>query len=143
MIVNNAVMPNQEQMAGFADNEANAPIYMLNLLKYKTKAEYPDGRDTELSGQEAYHIYSDAVTNLITEFGGEVSFMANVERMVLGEVAELWDEVAIAMYPSRQAMAEMMMSEEMQSIGQHRAAGLAGQLNIELNEASGPWINKQ
>jgi hypothetical protein len=35
------------------------------------------------------------------------------------------------MYPSRKAMLEMMMSATMQEIGQHRSAGLAGQLNIE------------
>lgn len=35
---------------------------------------------------------------------------------------------------------EMMMSEEMQDIGVHRAAGLAGQLNIETAGATGLWL---
>ena len=50
---------------------------------------------------------------------------------MLGEVEELWDSVAIAMYPSRAAMLEMMMTDGMQKISAHRAAGLKGQLNIE------------
>lgn len=128
-------------MEGFADQDAPTPIYMLNLLKYKERAEYADGRETQLSGAEAYHTYTAAVTELLKEFGGELSFVANVERLMLGEVEELWDEAVIAMYPSRQAMAQMMMSEKMQEIGMHRAAGLAGQLNIELNHASGPWLS--
>lgn len=143
MKVENSVLPNQEQMQGFAEPSAKAPIYMLNLLKYKENAEYSDGRHTRLSGAEAYRLYGDAVSELIVNFGGQVTFTANVERMALGEVEELWDEVAIAMYPSRQAMAQMMMSEEMQDIGEHRKAGLAGQLNIELNEAYGAWLSSR
>ena len=55
---------------------------------------------------------------------------------MLGEVEELWDSVAIAMYPSRAAMLEMMMTDGMKEISAHRVAGLEGQLNIEttLNE---------
>ncbi len=67
-------------------------------------------------------------------------FGASVERLMLREVEDLWDKVAIAMYPSRAAMMEMMQSKEMQEIGVHRAAGLAGQLNIESVDASGIWL---
>ena len=52
---------------------------------------------------------------------------------MLSEVEELWDDVAIAMYPSRAAMLEMVSSPEYQAIAVHREAGLAGQLNIETN----------
>ncbi len=141
MHYDNAVMPSKAQMLDFANPEAKKPIYMLNLLKYKERAEYSDGRETQLSGADAYRLYGDAVSELIREFGGEITLAANIERLVLGEVEELWDEVAIAMYPSRQAMAEMMMSEKMHEIGEHRKAGLAGQLNIEMNDLVGPWIN--
>jgi uncharacterized protein (DUF1330 family) len=67
-------------------------------------------------------------------------FNAKVERLMLGEVEELWDSVAIAMYPSRQAMIDMMQSEEYQAIHHHRNAGLAGQLNIETMNPGGVWL---
>ena len=54
--------------------------------------------------------------------------------------SDLWDKVAIAMYPSRAAMMDMMRSPKMQEIGVHRAAGLAGQLNIESVDAQGVWL---
>lgn len=54
---------------------------------------------------------------------------------MLGEVEELWDSVAIAQYPSRAAMLEMMQLQEYQEISVHRSAGLAGQLNIETANA--------
>jgi len=43
------------------------------------------------------------------------------------------------MYPSRAAMMDMMRSPKMQEMV-HRAAGLAGQLNIESVDAQGVWL---
>jgi uncharacterized protein (DUF1330 family) len=62
---------------------------------------------------------------------------------MLGEVEELWDTVAIAMYPSRKAMMEMMMSPDYQASAVHREAGLAGQLNIEMADPTGSWFSQQ
>jgi len=137
MQVVNSVLPNKQQMEGFLAPGSEGPIYMVNLLKFKAHAEYEDGRATDLTGAEAYGLYAEGVSTLLEELGGALVFAADVERLVLGEVEELWDKVAIAMYPSRQAMLEMMGSPAMQEIGRHRAAGLAGQLNIETVGAAG------
>lgn len=131
MQVKNSVVPNQKQMQGFMEPSHDKPIYMVNLIKYKAKAEYEDGRDKDLTGEEAYGIYAQGVAKLLEKVGGGVEFAGDVERLMLGEVEELWDEVAIARYPSRKAMLEMMMLPEMAEISVHRTAGLAGQLNIE------------
>ncbi len=142
MQVNNSVYPNEAQIQGFAEAGPEGPIYMINLLKFKEKAEYPDGRESDLTGAQAYAIYGEAVSKLLTEFGGAPMFSADVERLMLGEVEELWDKIAIAMYPSRGAMMKMMQSPKMQEIGVHRAAGLAGQLNIETADARGEWLGR-
>ncbi len=140
MEVKNSVRPNDKQIAGFSEPGPDGPIYMVNLLKFKDKAEYEDGRETDLTGAQAYGIYATAVSKLLLKFGGAPMFSASVERLMLGEVEELWDKVAIAMYPSRSAMMDMVRSEEMQEIGVHRSAGLAGQLNIETADAQGQWL---
>ena len=140
MEVKNSVRPNDEQIAGFFEPGPDGPIYMVNLLKFKDQAEYEDGRDTELTGAQAYGIYGTEVSKLLTKFGGAAMFSASVQRLMLGEVEDLWDKVAIAMYPSRAAMMDMMRSEEMQEISVHRTAGLAGQLNIESVDAQGLWL---
>ena len=57
----NKVMPNDDQMEEFLETGNDEPIYMVNHLKYKDKAEYPDKRETDLSGREAYAIYSEEV----------------------------------------------------------------------------------
>lgn len=131
MEVVNQVLPNQEQMAGFMAPDDGQPVYMVNLLKYKEKAQYEDGRETQLTGREAYALYTAGVIGCLAKVGGGVEFKGEVRRLTLGDVEELWDDVAIAMYPTRSAMLEMFQLPEMQEIGQHRAAGLAGQLNIE------------
>ena len=41
MKVKNAVIPNEEQMAGFVEGDIDTPIKMVNLLKFKDKF---DGR---------------------------------------------------------------------------------------------------
>ena len=131
MRVKNAVIPNEEQMAGFLEGDTETPIKMVNLLKFKDKADYKDGRQTSLSGKEAYQIYADEVQGHLEKVGGQSIFFGEVERLMLGEGEELWDWVAIAEYPSRKAMLEMVMDSEYQKSEEHRSAGLAGQLNIE------------
>jgi uncharacterized protein (DUF1330 family) len=133
MEYHNALEPNEEQIASFLAPGDDQPIYMLNLLKYKDKAEYTDGRDTVLSGRDAYQIYGMAVIERLAAVKGSIIFSGTVSRLMLGEVEELWDDVAIAMYPSRAAMLEMISSPEYQAIALHREAGLAGQLNIETH----------
>ncbi len=128
----NEVMPtSQERIAEMMAPGPDGPIYMVNLLKFKDQAEYADGRETDLSGRDAYQIYGREVSKLIVEYGGQITFVGDVTFLALGQVDELWDEVAIAMYPDRAALFKMSTSPEWQAIGVHRAAGLAGQLNIE------------
>ena len=142
MQIENRLRPNEAQMAGFSDGASDGPIYMLNLLKYRDRAEYADGRESRLTGRQAYAVYAHSVSELLKEFGGSLTLKASVERLTIGEVEALWDDVAIAMYPSRAAMLQMMQSEKMQDIGQHRAAGLEGQLNIECVDPTGSWLWK-
>ena len=111
------------------------PFLAVNLLKFKEKAEYEDGRLTTLSGQEAYSIYANEVQNHLAKVGAKVILGGEVNRLILGEVEELWDVVAVAWYPSRKAMIDMATSKDYIESEKHRKAGLAGQLNIEVIES--------
>ena len=133
MEVKNAVMPNEDQIKGFSEQGGDKPIYMVNLLKFKEKASYPDKRETNLTGEEAYAIYAEEVAGHLAKVGGKPVFGGEVERLMLGEVEDLWDNVAIAMYPSRKAMFEMINDPDYIISAQHRVAGLEGQLNIETS----------
>jgi hypothetical protein len=130
-IVNEVYPSRPEQMTELMQPGPAGPIFMVNLLKFKERAAYDDGRETNLSGRDAYMIYGRAVSELLPKFGGRAIFAADVTFLSLGQADELWDEVAIAMYPQRGDMVRMSMSEEWRAISVHRAAGLKGQLNIE------------
>ena len=131
MEVKNAVMPNETQLKEFEEQGEDKPIFMVNLLKFKEKAQYPDKRETNLTGEEAYAIYSEEVAIHLAKVGGKPVFGGDVQRLMLGEVEELWDKVAIASYPSRKAMLQMISDPDYIESAQHRVAGLEGQLNIE------------
>jgi len=116
--------------AFFSSLDPNAPLVMINLLKFKEKAEYPDGRETNLSGAEAYNIYGEAVVKMIDALGGTRVHGGLVTNIMLGQVEELWDAVGIVEYPTPAAFQAMLDSAEYQEVHVHREAGLAGQLNI-------------
>lgn len=130
-VVNEVLPTSQERIDEMMQPGPDGPIYMVNLLKFKDKAEYEDGRETDLTGFEAYQLYGRAVSRIIQDYGGEIQFAADVTFLSLGQVEELWDEIAIAKYPNRGALLAMSSSQEWQEAAVHRTAGLAGQLNIE------------
>lgn len=130
-VINEVFPTDPARMQAMLEKGPDGPIFMVNLLKFKEKAEYDDGRPCDLSGRDAYMIYGRAVAELLPKFGGRGIFAADVTFLALGQVEELWDEVAIAMYPDRAAMVRMSLSEEWREIAVHRSAGLKGQLNIE------------
>jgi uncharacterized protein (DUF1330 family) len=137
MKVENAVFPGPEQIAGFFGAPEDGPFVMVNLLKFKAKAEYEDGSDAHLTGAEAYGRYGDAVRVLVENLGGKIRYSGRVTGLLLGEVEDLWDAVALAEYPSLAAFQAMAMSPEMHAIEHHRKAGLAGQLNIRTKPGVG------
>lgn len=137
MIVTNTIEPTPEQRKRFFDAPEDGPFTMVNLLKFKDKAEYEDGSDAELSGRDAYMRYGAAVQKCIADVGARNLSSGMVTGLMLGEVEELWDMVALVQYPSLEAMKNMVISPEYQAIAIHRKAGLAGQLNIKTKSTAG------
>tara|TARA_Y100000589_G_scaffold18221_1_gene15122 strand:- start:5208 stop:5609 length:402 start_codon:yes stop_codon:yes gene_type:complete len=128
----NKVFPNDEQLQGFNDDPNLGPIKMLNLLKLKKKAEYADGRETNLSGLEAYMLYGEEVQHHLEKVGARLVFSGPVSRLMIGEIEELWDLAAVAEYPNRAAMLKMITDPDYLKTAEHREAALKGQLNIEI-----------
>ena len=131
MKVENAVVPPMQQAMAFFGAPEDGPFVMVNLLKFKPKAEYEDGSDADLTGAEAYARYGVAVIKLVQALGGRMHYNGPVTGLMIGEMEELWDAVALVEYPSLASFRDMAMSPAMHAIEHHRKAGLAGQLNIK------------
>ena len=137
MEVVNEVMPDLQRAMAFFGGPEDGPFVMVNLLKFKPRAEYADGADSHLTGEEAYMRYGEEVRKLVEGLGGRIRYSGAVTGLMLGQVEELWDAVALAEYPSLAAFRDMAMSPAMHAIEHHRKAGLAGQLNIRTKPAVG------
>lgn len=138
-----ATAPRPDQLEAFIENAPPGKCNMLNLLKFRERAVYADGRETNLSGAEAYGLYGAGVAKLIDALGGRILFGGMAHLQLIGEDPLAWDSVAIVEYPSLEAFQEMTSSEAYQAIHVHRDAGLEHQLLIrvltpdQLGRASG------
>lgn len=126
-----------EQFKAFRTADPDEPLLMLNLLKFKDKAEYADGEDdAPCSGKEAYGRYMAATEKFIGEVGAEVVMRAKPRRSVIAPEGEDWDLMFVVKYPNRAAMLKMLGNEEYRSISRHRRAGLADSRLIEMDPGS-------
>ncbi|MDJ0869716.1 MAG: DUF1330 domain-containing protein [Myxococcota bacterium] len=133
MKVENQVQPAPENVQAFLAG-ADRPVVMVNLLKFKERAVYADGRASDLSGEAAYRLYATEMRGLVEAAGGRFLFGGAVESLLLGEVEELWDAVGLVEYPSPKTLVQIATTPKFREIEAHREAGLAGQLNIAVRE---------
>lgn len=117
--------------------DEDGPVWMVNLMKYKERAEYADGRDTELSGREA----DDEYTPLgpLAAVGAEIVFVADVEDQFLGD-EPAWDRVAVVRYPTRASFIEMQTRDDFQQAHQHKEAGMAETIVVGTQPLATPEI---
>ena len=128
MIFENRMTHTEERRSNLLRDNDKGPVNMVNLLKFKDKAVYEDGRETQLSGLEAYDAYGGPMGELIANGGGKVAYTSVVDSLVVGEADELWDVVVIIEYPSRKKFLVLISSPEARLLQVHRTAGLAGQM---------------
>jgi uncharacterized protein (DUF1330 family) len=104
---------------------AGRPVTMLNLLRFRAQADYPqDSAEPARSGREAYAAYSRAVTPLLQAAGASVRWHGSAHVGVIAPPDEHWDEVLLVEYPSVQAFMAMVKSEAYQAIVFHRTAAI-------------------
>ena len=112
----------QTALEGMADDK---PIVMINLLRYRERAAYPEGSGAETcSGREAYGRYGQVSIRLITAVGGQVIWQGSPKAVLIGAPGETWHKALLVRYPSKRAFLEMVSSPEYQAIAVHRTAAL-------------------
>lgn len=130
-----AIEPTTEQLEQFASLDQDQPIVMLNLLKLKDQATYPEGSGhAPCTGLEAYVLYSAVAMESIEKVGGKILWSSTPEIKMITGSDENWDITAIVHYPSRKAFLELASLPEYQAALVHREAGLAYQDLIQCAE---------
>ncbi|MDW3218110.1 MAG: hypothetical protein R8F63_05810 [Acidimicrobiales bacterium] len=118
--------------AFLASGPADEPFYMVNLIRYREHAEYVDGRETDLTGEEADAIYGEFMRNTkLPEIGAEIVYSAVVEQDLIGGTQ--FDRVGVVRYPSRTAFQAMITSADFQEMNVHKQAGVADTVVMATN----------
>ena len=98
--------PTREAFEIFKSLPRDQPIDMLNLIRLRKAALYPDGRG--VSGAEAYAEYGRVSGPVFQRVGGEIVWRGTPQAMLIGPADGLWDIAFIARYPSAAAFLEMV-----------------------------------
>ncbi|MEE6136443.1 DUF1330 domain-containing protein [Mycobacterium sp. 050128] len=108
------LQPTPEQFAALAARPADAPVVMINLLKFKAEG-----------GLERYAQYGREVTPHLERVGAAVRYMGGSPSVVIGEGEKpWWDTILVVEYPSPQAFIDMVTNEDYLKVHEHRAAAL-------------------
>ena len=106
--------PTPEQFAALASRPADAPVVMVNLLKFKTPG-----------GLESYLQYGREVAPHLERVGATLRYAGAAPTVVIGEGERpLWDAILIVEYPTPQAFIDMVTTPEYAEVHEHRAAAL-------------------
>jgi uncharacterized protein (DUF1330 family) len=103
---------------------ADMPVTMLNLLRFRDTALYPDG-ESGISGRAAYARYSSEAIRHVSAIGGEVVMHADAVAALIAPADESWDAVLLVRYPSIEKFVAMVTNPDYQNIARHRSAALA------------------
>ncbi|MCY1288359.1 hypothetical protein D9M68_286210 [compost metagenome] len=122
-----SIDPTREQLKTFAEQMPDdTPILMLNLLRFREQAAYPDGSGhAPCSGRVAYARYSLVALAKVQALGGEVQALAHAHATLIAPPGETWDELLLVRYPSRAAFLGMLADPEYRAATVHRTAALA------------------
>ena len=89
----------------------DTPINMLNLVRYRDLAAYPDGHEHAgkgWSGARAYEEYGTASAPIFERVGGHIVWRGRFEALLTGPADEQWDAAFIAAYPDAGAFLAMV-----------------------------------
>ena len=105
--------PTREAFQAFKDLDRSAPIQMLNLIRLRENAAYPDGRTA--TGTQAYAEYGKRSGPIFQRVGGSILWRGEPKVTLIGPVDEAWDLAFIAAYPTAGAFLEMVTDPVYQS----------------------------
>jgi len=132
MLMSYFIDPEREQFDAFKALPRDEPVMMLNLVRYRDKAAYEDGR--EATGAEAYAAYGRESGPVFRRVGGEILWRGKQVLMLIGPTDKHWDLLFVARYPTAGAFLEMVTDPGYQAAVKHRTAGVLDSRLMRLSE---------
>lgn len=129
-----SIDPTVDQVRALRDAGPDGPVVMLNLLKFRERANYPAGSPhTPSSGAEAYLRYQTAFVETVADVSrAEVVWEGRVDATFIGNAGQDWDKCLLVRYPSRQHFLAMMANATYREALVHRYAGLERTLLLQM-----------
>jgi uncharacterized protein (DUF1330 family) len=129
MMIDRSIDPTADQVRQLRDDGPDGPVTMVNLLKFKDRAVYPeDSGEPARSGSEAYALYEKAFSVTVgTVSQANIIYNGDVGLVFIGEPGTAptdWDRVLIVRYPSRGHFLAMMRDETYRAALVHRYAAI-------------------
>lgn len=128
------VNPSREQFDAFKALPRDTPILMLNLVRLKDEAVYPEGE--RVSGAEAYARYGRHSEPVFQRLGGTIVWRGTWEGMVIGPDDKRWDIAFVARYPTAAAFLAMVTDPEYKAAVIHRTVAVEDSRLIRFGEAA-------
>ncbi len=116
------VDPERAAFEAFKALPRDEPVMMLNLVRFRERARYADGR--EATGAEAYAAYGRDSAPVFRRVGGEIIWRGRPEVVLIGPGDEHWDLAFIARYPTAGAFLEMVTDPAYREAVKHRQAAV-------------------
>jgi uncharacterized protein (DUF1330 family) len=114
-------------------------VVMLNLLRFRERADYSHAPDLEpaggTSGREAYAAYMAGMQPLLEASGGEVLFSGTSSRFLIGPDDEQWDHVLLVRQASKASFLAFASDPESQRITAHRTAAICDSRLLPITQA--------
>ena len=128
--------PDRQAWEIFKGLPRNEPIQMLNLVRVKPLADYPQDHPDfgkGVSGLEAYRAYGATTAPIFRRLGGRQIWAGKPQVMVTGPAEEAWDLAFIAQYPSADAFIAMVRDPDYREFVKHRTAAVADSRLLRLS----------
>ncbi|MBT8214773.1 MAG: DUF1330 domain-containing protein [Acidimicrobiia bacterium] len=128
--------PTREQVVRYVEDSERilGEVVMLNLLKFRERAESVDGG----TGKDSYGRYGEVALKKIAERGGTVVWSGTPDQVFIGdEDVNDWDMVVLVAYPNRAAFLEMVADPEYQEGHRDREGGLARTALLAMTPGEG------
>ena len=106
----------------------DTPINMLNLVRYRDLAAYPEGHEHAgkgWTGARAYEEYGTTSGPIFERLGGQILWRGKLEAVVTGPADEHWDAAFIAAYPNAGAFLAMVTDPDYKLAVVNRQAAVA------------------